>query len=309
MNLNQLETFVAVVEHGSFTRAADALFLAQSTVSNHIQLLEKSLGKTLFVRDTKKNITLTPDGHRIYQFAKDILAQCSVLEESISDDSKCQLYIGASTVPSETILPGLIHDFVELHSECRFVVKSGDSGQIQRMLLDGEIAIGFLGASDNRQDLLYERIAEDRFVMITPRTPHFVELHQRGLYGRNLLNEPIIFRENGSGTQKVIDNYLSSIDVKQQNLNIVAYVSNSGTQKELVALGTGVAVISELLARDLLISGKALHFEMDKSPLSRNIYMAKCRKGILSPIAMEFEEFVREYVADRDTENKLQNHF
>jgi len=294
LNLNQLETFVTVVECGSFTKAANHLFLAQSTVSNHIQLLEESLGRTLFVRDMKRSIALTPDGNRIYQFAKDILARFSVLEESISEDNKSQLFVGASTVPSQTILPGLIWQFVREHPECRFVVKSGDSEQIQRMLLDGKISIGFVGTSDNRQDLIYERIAEDRFVMITPNTPHYVEMHQQGIYGRELLNEPLIFRENGSGTQKVIDNYLSSIDVNEELLNVVAYVSNSETQKELVALGTGVAIISERLARNLLIAGKVLHFEMDKDALSRNIYMARCRKGALNSLAVEFERFVIE---------------
>lgn len=294
LNLKQLETFVSVVECGSFTKAGGHLFLAQSTVSNHIQLLEKSLGLTLFIRDSKRSITLTPDGHRIYQFAKDILARCAVLEESIVEDNKSQLFIGASTVPSEAILPRIIHCFVEEHPECRFVVKSGDSEQIQRMLVEGKISIGFMGSSDNRQDLIYERVAEDRFVMIAPNRPHFVKLHQQGVYGRNLLNEPIIFRENGSGTQKVIDNYLSDIDVDEKTLNIVAYVSNSEMQKKLVMLGTGVAVMSELSARNLLISEQVLHFEMDKIPVSRNIYMARCRKGALNPLAMEFAQFVRE---------------
>ena len=51
LNLKQLETFVTVAEKGSFTKAANALYMAQSTVSNHIQQLEESLGLVLFARD------------------------------------------------------------------------------------------------------------------------------------------------------------------------------------------------------------------------------------------------------------------
>ena len=160
LNLKQLETFVTVAEKGSFTKAANALYMAQSTVSNHIQQLEESLGLILFVRDMKRNISLTPDGNRIYQFAKEILLRCSELEETILENKKSQLIIGASTVPTESILPELIHKFIKTHPNCRFVVKNGDSDQIQRMLTDGEISIGFVGTSDNRQEIIYEKITE-----------------------------------------------------------------------------------------------------------------------------------------------------
>ena len=293
LNLKQLETFVAVVEKGSFTKAANSLYLAQSTVSNHIQQLEESLGLILFVRDMKRNITLTPDGNRIYQFAKEILFRCSELEETILENRKSQLIIGASTVPSESILPELIYKFIKTHPNYRFVVKNGDSDQVQRMLTEGEITLGFVGTSDNRQEIVYEKIIEDRFVMITPITSSYVKMHERGLYGKELLNKPLIFRENGSGTQKLIDNYLGSMDVTEEDLNIVAYVSSSQLQKDLVKKGTGVAILSEHSVRDLVASGKVLRFEMERNCLSRNIYMAKARKGILNSPALEFEKFVK----------------
>lgn len=293
LNLKQLETFVTVAEKGSFTKAANALYMAQSTVSNHIQQLEESLGLILFVRDMKRNISLTPDGNRIYQFAKEILLRCSELEETILENKKSQLIIGASTVPTESILPELIHKFIKTYPNCRFVVKNGDSDQIQRMLTDGEISIGFVGTSDNRQEIIYEKITEDRFVMITPNTPGYVKLHEQGVYGKELLNKPLIFRENGSGTQKLIDNYLGSMDVTEDNLNIVAYVSSSQLQKDLVKMGTGVAILSEYSTRDLVSSGRVLRFEMERNCLSRNIYMAKDKKGILNSLALEFDKFVK----------------
>ena len=293
LNLKQLETFVTVAEKGSFTKAANALYMAQSTVSNHIQQLEESLGLILFVRDMKRNISLTPDGNRIYQFAKEILLRCSELEETILENKKSQLIIGASTVPTESILPELIHKFIKTHPNCRFVVKNGDSDQIQRMLTDGEISIGFVGTSDNRQEIIYEKITEDRFVMITPNTPGYVKLHEQGVYGKELLNKPLIFRENGSETQKLIDNYLGSMDVTEDNLNIVAYVSSSQLQKDLVKMGTGVAILSEYSTRDLVSSGRVLRFEMERNCLSRNIYMAKDKKGILNSLALEFDKFVK----------------
>ncbi len=294
LNLNQLQTFVTVVEQGSFTKAASHLYMAQSTVSNHIQQLEESLGLVLFMRDMKRNITLTPDGSRIYHLAKEILLRCADLEESIMENQKSQLIIGASTAPSESILPDLICRFLKKYPNCHFVVKKGDSSQIQNMLVDGKVSIGFVGTSDNRQELTYEKIAEDRFVMITPNTPHYNEMHKQGIYGKQLLQEPMIFRESGSGSQKAIDNYLGSIDVGEEGLDIVAYVSDSQMQKELVRLGTGVAILSEHSVRDFVLAGKVLRFELERAPLVRNIYMAKYKKGILNSFASDFEQFVRD---------------
>ena len=73
LNLKQLEAFCAVVERGSFTAAADALYLAQSTVSGHILALEKDIGVPLLVRSGNRRITLTEEGRRVYDHAHTIL--------------------------------------------------------------------------------------------------------------------------------------------------------------------------------------------------------------------------------------------
>ena len=165
---------------------------------------------------------------------------------------------------------------------------------LDEMNITAELANGYVVTEKSRiPEIVYEKIIEDRFVMITPITSSYVKMHEQGLYGKELLNKPLIFRENGSGTQKLIDNYLGSMDVTEEDLNIVAYVSSSQLQKDLVKKGTGVAILSEHSVRDLVASGKVLRFEMERNCLSRNIYMAKARKGILNSPALEFEKFVK----------------
>lgn len=82
LNLKQLEAFCAVVERGSFTAAAEALYLAQSTVSGHILALEKDIGVPLLVRSGKRRITLTEEGRRVYDHAHTILQSCAELSAS-----------------------------------------------------------------------------------------------------------------------------------------------------------------------------------------------------------------------------------
>lgn len=293
LNLKQLEVFAAVVEYGSFTEAAEHLYIAQSTVSTHISALEEALQTTLFERSSKKHTTLTSDGKRVYQYAKDIIDKCGMLECAHRREYERALVIGASSAPSKSLLPEQIRIFSEQHPECCCTVKSGGSEQIQQMVLDGDIQLGFVGSTDNRQSLRYECISEDHLVMITPNTPRFAALHSQGALGKDLLGEPLIFRSHGSGTQKMIDNYLSTKRINGTSLHIRHYVSDPALLQELVISGCGVSILSALSVQEQVRSGALLAFELDDPPVYRNIYMVCRRKNDLSDLAKEFVKQVR----------------
>lgn len=80
INLKQLESFVATVEHSGFTAAAAALYLTQSTVSAHVSALEQTLGVPLLVRGARRPVTLTPEGQNVYAQAREILNRCERLQ-------------------------------------------------------------------------------------------------------------------------------------------------------------------------------------------------------------------------------------
>lgn len=288
LNLKQMEVFAAVVECGSFTEASARLYISQSTVSAHISALEKVLHVTLFERSFKKRIQLTADGRRVYQYARDVLDRCRELESTLSVDPTRELVIGASSAPSKGILPEKIRQFSQQHPNCRCVVKNGSSEAIQRLVFEGEVQLGFVGSTDNRQALQYTCIAEDHLVMITPNTPRFAQLQKQGLLGRELLTEPLIFRDYGSGTQKMIDNYLSGNQVSSDSLNIRHYAADPELLQELVALGCGVSILSALAVQDRVCAGKLLQFEVEELPICRNIYMVCRKKNELSDLAREF---------------------
>lgn len=293
VSLKQLEVLIAVVEHGSFTAAAEHLYLAQSTVSSHISALEEALHVMLLSRESKKSITLTTDGKRVYQYAKDVVNRCNALESAFNAERTRELVLGASTAPSKSLLPEQIRLFSESHPECCFAVKSGDSEQIQQMVLDGDVQIGFVGSTDNRQALTYECVAEDRLVLITPNTPRFAAEQEKGTLGKELLDEPMIFRDHGSGTQKMIDNYLSAQESDAKRKRARYYVSSPELLQELVALDCGVSISSALSVQEQTAAGKLLTFELEEKPVRRNIYMVYRRRSDLSDLAREFAQQVR----------------
>lgn len=293
VSLKQLQIFVAIVECGNFTQAGKRLYLAQSTVSSHIAALEQALGVALFSRESRRSVELTADGKRVYKYAKDVVARCMALENAIGSEVRDSLILGASSAPAKSILPGLMLGFSSDHPNCRCIVRAGGSEQIQRMVLSGDVQIGFVGSTDNRQALTYERIAEDHLVMIAPNTPRFAKMKAEGLLGRDLLGEPMVFRNQGSGTQKMIDNYLSARELDSKDIEVRYYVSDPDMLQELVKQGAGVSIQSARTVEEYVSSGRLITFELEEKPVLRPIYMVYHKKSTLSELAKTFADAVR----------------
>ena len=113
ISLKQLEIFVTIVECGNFTEAGRRLYLAQSTVSSHISTLEDALRVNLFRRESKRNVELTAEGKRVYEYAKDVVAKCAALERTTAGEARRELVIGASTAPSKSLLPKHVLQFTQ----------------------------------------------------------------------------------------------------------------------------------------------------------------------------------------------------
>jgi len=292
-NLKQMEVFEAVAELNSFSRAADELYLTQSTVSAHISSLERALDCQLFTRNARRRVMLTQEGKRLYPQVKTILGRCRGLLEEGEETEDCQLLLGASTVPAQYVLPQLLTDFLKQRPNSRYLLKRGDSAQICQMLHSGEIRIGFVGTMMEPQLLEYVPLVKDRLVLVTANTPRYQKFRSRGAYGRELLKEPIVTREEGSGTERTLTTYLRKIGIPEDQLNIVARIYNPEAIKQMVEQGMGVTILSELSVHDAVEEGRLLSFDLDAEGLERCIYMA-CRKD-LAPNRLEqkFLSFVR----------------
>lgn len=293
-NLKQIEAFVAVVELDGFTRAAEKLYLTQSTVSAHIRLLEQALGVPLLVRSTRRRICLTAEGERIYPAAKKILTDCHNLSALVQrEPTEMPLSLGASTVPAQYVLPGLLADFLKRHPNSRYLLKRGDSAQIHALLKSGDIQFGFVGTMLEPDTLDYVPLAEDKLVLVTENSKRFRELQQKGVWGRALLKEPTVAREEGSGTDRSVRDYMLRSGLAVENLQIVARIDNPETIKSMVARGVGVSVLSALAVREEVAAGKLLQFEMEPESLTRNIYLVRRKEPAGSRLAQQFVQFIR----------------
>lgn len=288
MDLKQLECFVAVVNHGSFTAAAEHLYLSQPTVSAHIRALEEELGRRLLLRTTK-SVELTPKGREVFDCAVKILALESHIRRTCGPDEGKIIRLGASTIPSAYILPQLLPEFGRLHPEVYFNVTQTNSQGVAQGLIDGVFDLGLMGMKGDER-LTCLPFCEDRMVLIAPVTEKFLALQRAENPLPELLKSPMILREKGSGSLKTADRFLSALNLTEAQLTVAARVNDQEAIKNLVQSGIGVSFLSERAARAAVREKRLLQFELPFQS-TRSLYLAYRREFILQPHIKAFCKF------------------
>ena len=292
INLKQLEAFVATAEFSSFTKAAEILYLTQSTVSSHISALENALGVRLIWRGARQRVALTKEGEQVYREAKDILERCQALQDLKRHSLQNQLVIGASSVPGQCLMPEIMGDYLSVCPDCHYVQLRGDSIRIHQYLAQGKANLGFVGIAANPKEYHYHPVAEDRLVLITANREPYRTLLAKGASGLELLDMPMILREQNSGTRQEMERYLLNLQIPPERLNVIAQIDNPEAIRSSVSRGLGVSIMSVLAAREYLLAGQLLSFELGNQGAFRKIYLTWRKDAMLSPAEQKFRDFV-----------------
>lgn len=292
MDFKQLQSFVTVVQEESFTQAASKLFISQSTISTHIRQLETALNTKLILRTTK-SLQITPKGRELYEYAQNILELKERMLQACSIESQRIIHLGASTIPSAYILPKLLADFGKLHPDIYFIIHQSDSQGIISGLKDGLFNLGFIGMSCENSDFCCQPFCKDRMVLITPVNEHFLHYkQQKEVALTELLREPLILREKGSGSKKMADNFLAHSGISEDELQIIARVNDQEAIKNLVASGMGISIISEKAAHNFLQEKRLLAFELPQDFSERSLYLIYRQNYLLPSYVKEFLSFI-----------------
>ena len=292
MDFKQLQSFVTVVQEESFTQAANKLFISQSTISTHIRQLETALNTKLILRTTK-SLQITPKGRELYEYAQNILKLKERMLQACSIESQRIIHLGASTIPSAYILPKLLSDFGRLHPDIYFIIHQSDSQGIISGLKDGLFNLGFIGMSCEDSDFCCQPFCKDRMVLITPVNEHFLHYkQQKEVALTELLREPLILREKGSGSKKMADNFLAHSGISEDELQIIARVNDQEAIKNLVASGMGISIISEKAAQNFLQEKRLLSFELPQDFSERSLYLIYRKNYLLPSYVKEFLSFI-----------------
>ena len=282
MNLDQLRTFLAILEHGSFSRAAGALGVTQSTVSFHVKGLETSLGARLLdrmggrVRPTERGRLLLRYAQRILALEEEALARLSAASAGQAGDVR----VAASTIPAEYLLPRVLARFRSEHAGVAVHVAVSDSKRALAALLADECDLALVGARPEDRRVVATPVAEDRIVLVGPaRGP----LARARLAPKDLARTPLVLREAGSGTGDAAMEVLARHGVTRPRVAIE--IGSSEGVKRCVRSGLGLAFVSLDAVREELRRGELRRVALAGTPVRRSFFVARRAAASLEPAA------------------------
>ena len=299
MELKHLISYATVVRLGSFSRAAEELYIAQPTISLHIRQLEEELGTKLLVRTTK-SIEMTEKGREVYECAVSILQLRDRIAEKCSGGERRIIRLGASTIPSAYILPEVLPAYVKIHPETYFTIDQGDSRSVTEKVAEGLADIGVVGMKPASSDITAEPFCEDSVVIITPvREPFLTMKEQHSATLEKLFEQPVILREKGSGSLKAADTFLANAGYSGGDLHVAARTNDPEAIKNLVVSGLGISMISSKAAEDYSRENRLLVFSFPEISSRRQFYILKRKKTVLPECVRDFVQYLRQFYSKK----------
>jgi DNA-binding transcriptional LysR family regulator len=294
-DLRQMEIFCRVVELKSFSRAAEAVFLTQASVSERIAGLENSIGVRLLDR-LGRQIVPTRAGELLYTHATRLLEmkKTARLEmEGFLGLKQGEINIGGSTIPGEYILPKIIGRFYDKYPFISVKLTISDTTEIERLVQNGALELGVIGSRSSSQDLTHYDLWKDELVLVVHADHRWVK--KKMVSVDELLEEPFILREAGSGTQKILEEILDAAGMDGiRSLKSAACFGSSTAVKEGVKSGLGVSILSSR-ALDAEIKTGSLKIVKIKgiSSIIRVFYLIRDKRRTLSPSCKAMLDFLK----------------
>ena len=295
MDFKQIEAFVNVVRYKSFSKAADATFFTQPTISTHIRNLEKEMGVKLLDRK-RRVVEMTPQGAKFYKYAVEMINARAQAFEALSDmDENIGgiLEIQTSSIPGVTFLPDLLADFRKKHPGVQYYVSMSDTQTVVDNISDRIGEIGFTGEDVSSGSIECVKVATDSSVMIAPAS-----FSVKGSISlSDAISYPFIWRETGSATRKTFEAAALACGFEKDEFEVAALVDDMDAIIRSVEAGLGVSIISEKIASTL--GGRVSVVDIKDFNEDRSFYMIKLKSISLSPAAEAFSQYVKEKL-DRD---------
>jgi DNA-binding transcriptional LysR family regulator len=244
MDMRRLEVFCKVVELRSFTKAAEALSLSQPTVSEHIRILEESVRERLIDR-LGREVLPTPAGKLLYQYVRNIVQlrdEAVRALEQFKGNLAGSLALGASTIPGTYVLPKFIGTFKSLHPAIQITLRIADTAEIVHSIIEGTVEAGVIGSKWGDRRLAVEEIFSDELVLtVFPGHPWA----RRGAIDvEELIHEPFILREQGSGTRMFMKQRLEESGFDLSHISVVAEMGSTEAVRQGIKSEIGVSILS-----------------------------------------------------------------
>jgi DNA-binding transcriptional LysR family regulator len=250
INFNQLRNFYHTAKNLSFTLAAKRLYITQPAVTAQVKSLENYCNLKLFKKKGRK-IYLTDEGKTLYEYARKFFDYEKEIEDVIEDMRELKrgvLRLGTTKAYARYFMPFMITGFHEAYPQIKIHLSEGSSSDMIYSLLDIKIEVAIIAKAEDHPDVYFTPFSQEEMVLIVAPGHHLAR--KKAVSFRELAEEPIIMKETGSGTRKLINELFAQSNCMP---NVLMETSNAEFIKQLVQRGDGISfLVREAVASELM---------------------------------------------------------
>jgi DNA-binding transcriptional LysR family regulator len=204
---------------------------------------------------------------------------------------KGEIHIGGSTIPGEYIFPKILENFRKKHPLVTVALTISDTSEIELRVMNGDFDLGVVGSKSTNDSLICRELWKDELVLAVPTKHKWAGKNQ--VHFEDLSKEPFILRETGSGTLKIIKEYLKVPVAKDINtLNIVARLGSSTAVKEGIKSGLGLSILSLRALETELKTGILKAVKIENLTMLRKFYLIRDKRRNVSPLCNAMLDFL-----------------
>jgi len=273
MYYTYINTFLAVCRHKSFTAAAAELYVSQPAISRHVNILEDYYGCRLIDRDNKK-VVLTPAGEVLKEHAETIMNMINIIDDDIADllnQVRGKLIIGASFTVAEYFLPKYLRYFSETYQDVTIIMNVDNTESILQQIKNEEVDIGLVEGEINDPNIPHQVFYEDEMVVVVPNNHELC--NSDNLTIEEFVQYPIILREKGSGTRRILENKVKELGLLLTP-SVVMELGSTQAIKEAIKNNIGISVLSGLTVKEEVLNNILCALYFEKFRLKRTFKLA-----------------------------------
>ena len=262
----QLLAFSTLARLGSFTRAAQELYLTQGAVSHAIKALEEQAGCRLFERAGRR-VSLTQSGEQFLRHVDKILNEMTTARRGLDELSRWghgRLRLGASTTACQYILPTVLREFKQSFPKCVISIDPGDHAHQVDQLLGGNIDLALMLEPEGLKELGFVPLFEDELRFLV--APGHAWAREGKVLREGFDQETLILYNHTSYTFRLVKEYFRGEELPLTN---ILELGSMEAIKELVKIGLGVGVLAPWVARNELASGALVSLPIGRRKLRR----------------------------------------
>ncbi len=302
MEMKDIEYVKAILDYGNLTKASEALYITQPSLSMYIKNMEERLGFKMFNHIGKK-FELTFTGEKFMEAGRNILfLRENFINElsNIIENDYGRLKVAIPLLRSSHLIPAVIPKFAEIYPHVEIELLEESSVILEEKLLNGEADIGILNKPNREINLDYEVISDEEVLLAVPRNHPLADTaiiregtHFKWIDIKQFEKEKFILHFPEQRTGQLARNIFNENNMNPKNILITRSIE---TALNLTAVGFGMSFVVESHIKNIRFLDKPNFFAIGNPTIKSGFIAAYRKKSVLSPYARAFIEICKSHI-------------